>query len=187
MPESGRRAKGAGIVELVKVLRAYRRAHPIEGLGKSAEHLLDERIMTNEWYSLDAFLELLAYAYRHLLGSSEEAALQMGAAGGRALLQGPHKAFVKAGDPTGSVVALRHSWLTYYDFGNLAAELVDDRTVEFVVTGYPDVPVPHGMMIAGWAVAAAELAGARDVRCDILERPWIGDERQVHRVSWASA
>jgi hypothetical protein len=188
MPPSdrpGRNTKGTGLVELVKVLRIHRHQQPLEGLGARGRALVDERILPNEWYPLEGFLDLLDFAYTQLLGRDDQATLQMGVAGGRVLLQGPHRAFIKPGDPSASVHAMRHTWPAYYDFGSLSAEPEGDSTVRFELTGYPDVPAPHAMMIAGWPIAAAQLSGAADARCEMLERPWRGGGPLAYRVVWS--
>lgn len=180
-----RHAKGTGVIEVVRTLRAHRRQGVLKDLSPAAEQLLDTHILPNEWYSFAAFRELLDFMYEHLLGSSEEAALQAGITGGRTLLKGPHKGFVTPGDPAATVYAMRHTWRVYFDFGSLEAEIVEGPAVRFTVSGYPDVSIMHGMTIAGWAVAAAQLAGSRNAGCEMLERPWQGDAQLVYRVYWS--
>lgn len=185
MAGENRSIKGASVGDLVKTLRIYRRSHSVEGLSRAAKALLDQRIIINGWYPIEAFLELLDFTYHHLLDSKEEAAFEMGVRGGEAILAGPHRGFIQQGDPTASVMAMRHTWRAYFNFGELTAELLDGPAVQFTVTGYPDVTEPHGIMIAAWDVAAARIAGARGAGCQMLERPWDGGECLRYRVDWA--
>jgi hypothetical protein len=176
------------LTELVKVLRIHRRQKPLPRLSAAAEDLLATRILASEWYAHEPFLELLRCTDEVILGRSEARALEMGILGGHIALQGPHRAFVQPGDPEGSMLALRHVWRSYFDFGELAGEPEAlpheerSRGVRFILTGYPDIPCVHAHMTAGWPMAAAQIAGARDPQCEMLERPWKGAQRLVFRV-----
>lgn len=179
-----RRAKGTALIQLVKLLRAHRRKHPLPGLSPEAEEFLDQHLLPNEWYPLEPFREMMDVVHRELLGSNEEATVQAGVAGGKVLLTGPHKAFVRPGDPAASVFAMRHIWRAYYDFGEHTGEMVEGSAVRFTLNEYPDVTAAHALMIAGWTVAAALVAGAADAGAEILARPWKGDPELVYRVHW---
>jgi len=181
--ETERQIKGLNLIALVKTLRMYRRKHPTVGLSPGAESLLTERILVNKWYSHAASLELMRVFYRHLLGSNPENALQAGIVGGLAAFEDNHRAFVVNGDPAASLYAMRHIWGTMLNFGELQAELVGEKSVRFTLTGYPDVPEVHGMLIVGWGIAAAQLSGAKDVTYSIERRPWQGDPSLVYLIN----
>ena len=83
-----------------------------------------------------------------------------GVSGGLVVLKEFHKVFVKEGDPISTLIAMRHSWHTDFDFGDHQTTRLDDHTVLFTVTDYPDMNAAHGHMIIGWDIAAAKLAGA---------------------------
>ncbi|MFW5875475.1 MAG: hypothetical protein ACOCXM_01935 [Myxococcota bacterium] len=180
-----RRAKGTALIQLVKLLRAHRRKHPLRGLSPEAENLVEQHILPNEWYPLGPLREMMEFVHRDLLGSNEEATLQAGVTGGKVLLTGPHKGFIQPGDPAASVFAMRHIWRAYYDFGELTGEMIEgESAVRFTLREYPDVTASHALMIAGWGVAAALVAGAADAGAEILARPWEGDPELVYRVYW---
>lgn len=181
--ETERQSKGLNLIELVKTLRAYRRKHPLVGLSPGAEALLNERILINKWYSFEAFLEIMRLFYRLLLASNPENALNAGIVGGLASLEDAHRAFVVKGDPTASLYAMRHVWGTLFNFGELDAKVVDEKSVRFTVIDYPDVPEVHAMMIIGWDIASAQLAGAKDVTYVIEKRPWQGDPNLVYLIN----
>lgn len=180
---SGRHIKGASFIELVKLLKVYRRRHPLDELREATVAFMGQRILPSAWYPYEIFIELLETAYRRLLDSSEENALQMGIAGGQVALSTLHKAYIAAGDCAGSVLAMRHMWRAQCDFGDLRAELEDGgRAVRFTLTDYPDMPAVHGMTTVGWGVAAARLGGARDAACEVFEKPWEGAPRLSYAI-----
>jgi hypothetical protein len=98
-----RKAKGVAFIELVKILKGHRRNDPISGLSAEAESLLaDRHLLPTAWYPLAPVAELIQVSYRQLLRSREEAALQMGMAGGAYALSTYHKTFITPGDPRAS-------------------------------------------------------------------------------------
>jgi hypothetical protein len=181
---SDRHAKGTNLIELIKALKVYRRTRAIEGLSPAAEQLLETRILLSDWYPLEPYLELLKVTFERLLGRNMERALQIGIAGSTAALQGTYRAYVQSGDPAGTVLAMRHIWRAFFDFGDLKASPEAQDTVQFVLTGYLDVPSWHATMIAAWSVAAARLAGSSRAHTSIVEAPWDGADRLVYRTSF---
>jgi len=182
-PQGSRNVKGIIQVDLIKFLRVYQRSTPLPRLSPAAEELLQTRVIVSAWYPLAPFLELIMVTDRVLLKGNEEAAVELGAGGGTNLLRTSYRAYIREGDAAESVMGVRHLWGTHYDFGAIHAELeADRRSVVYTVTGYEDVVAPHGLMTAGWAIAAARIAGAPAARIELLERPWAGDEHLRYRV-----
>ncbi len=174
--------KGSNLIGLVKLLRGLRKTRPLQGLSPAALALLDERVLVTDWYPFEPFLEFVELTYRDLLKGSEEAALQMGIAGGREALAGVHKAFISQGDAAASLLAMKPAWRAYFDFAQLSAEKVGTNAVRFNLIDYPDVGAAHGMLIVGWHVAAARLAGSEKARAEVVLKPWTGAPHLAHCV-----
>ncbi len=183
-PNSPRHAKGTNLVELIKVLKIHQRQRPIDGLSPEAQELLDTRILLSDWYPHEPFMELLRVLFEQLLGRSTDKALQIGITGSISSLKGPYKAYIRTGDPAASVLAMRHIWRTFFDFGDLKASLDEDGSVRFILTGYRDVSPVHAAMITAWTVGAARLAGSEKAKVEIVEAPWDGAERLVYRTTF---
>jgi len=177
-----RKAKGANFVSLVRSLKAWRKTQPLGPMSHGAEKMLDERILHSEWYPHAPLVDLLRVLYRDLLGSSEEHTLQAGILEGKNALTTWHSMYVMADDPIGSAMAMRHSWRTYFNFGELKAEQSDPTTVTLTLSGYHDVQPCHANMILGWAIAAAQLGGAPKATGEIIERPWKSGKTMVYCV-----
>jgi hypothetical protein len=181
---AARRVKGGNLIGMVKMLRHQQKKRPFPSLSPAARALLAEQILVSDWYPYPAYLELLELLYKEMLGKSEERARDAGLAAGRHALSTVHRQFVKIGDPVESLLAIRHTWRAYYDFAELRAERAGPGSVRFSVEQYPDMPLIHGLMIAGWHVAGALEGGATDASTMILEAPWRGDGRFVHMVTF---
>jgi hypothetical protein len=180
-PDDGRRVKGVNLIGLVKAFKVYRRTHPLDGVSPETLALLDERILVSSWYPLKQHLELLELAYRLLMAESPKAALDMGLAGGREIWTSAHRGVVAERKVSSALRAMGPAWATYFNFGWLEVEQLETRTARFTVRGYPDVPLVHGMTIAGWHLAAAHVAGATSATAEVVVRPWRGEgPDQVH-------
>lgn len=174
-----RKAKGANFVSVVRALRSHRKKQPLGPMASTAEALLEERILDHAWYPHQPLVELLRVLYRDVLGSNEAHTLHVGIIAGKNALETWHSMYVMKDDPIGSVLAMRHSWRTYFNFGDLKAEQTAPNVVTLMLSGYPDVQVVHANMILGWAVAAGQLGGAPTARGKLLECPWKGDGRTL--------
>jgi hypothetical protein len=183
MATTKRHAKGILLIGIVKPLRFLRRQRPLKGLSPVTEAFLEERVLPHQWYEFDIFKELLNVLFREVLSSNDEYALRSGIEGGKMSLTTIHQAFVKDGDPMGSLLSMRHIWRTYFDFGTHKAEKISDRSVRFTLADFPDMLAVHGMMTIGWDIAAAQVAGAKDVKHEILEAPWRGNPRLTYLIS----
>jgi hypothetical protein len=181
-PRDDRHVKGINLVGLVKLLRVYRRQKPIRGLSPGAMALLDDRILVSSWYPLQHHWELLGFMYREMLGSDPEHALAMGLAGGKETWKGTHRVFVSERGAISALNSMGPAWRSYFDFGELDVDVEDEHTVRFTVRDYADCPVAHGMTIAGWHLAAAQLAGSPKATIEVLDKPWAGAREQVHVV-----
>jgi hypothetical protein len=183
MVTTKRHAKGILLVGIVKPLRVLRRQRPLEGLSPAAEAFLEERVLPDQWYSFDIYRELLNVIFKEVLASNDEYALRAGIAAGKISLTTIHQAFIQEGDPISSLMSMRHIWRSYFDFGIHKTEKISDRSVRFTLADFPDMLPVQGMMAIGWDIAAAEVAGAKDVKHEISEAPWRGNSQLTYLIS----
>jgi hypothetical protein len=179
-----RRAKGTSFIGAAKILRSLQRKAPISGLSPAALAILEEHALPTSWYPWPPVSELIEAVVRLVLNGSEEGAIQMGIAGGKEAFSSYHKTFIREDDTLATLVATQHSWKMYFDFGELTARADGNRSVRFTLAGYPDCTPGHGSMIVGWHRASAIVGGATNVRGQILECPWRGSSKLVHRVDF---
>jgi hypothetical protein len=179
---SARHVKGINIVGLVRALKVYRREHPLPPLSDDARALFEDRILESSWYPLEPQRELLATMYRVMCDEDPDKALLMGVIGGQQAWSGTHRGVLGSRGPMQALKSMGPAWATYFDFGSLDVEPIGEAAARFTVRGYADVPVYHGMTIAGWHLAAAQVAGSEEASVEVVERPWEGAPRQVHIV-----
>lgn len=179
-----RKAKGANFPALIRTLRSLRKKRPLGPMSSVAEAMLEQRVLDHMWYPHAPLVDLLQVLFREVLGSSEAQTLQVGILEGKQALKTWHSMYVMENDPIGSALAMRHSWRTYFNFGELKAEQTSPTQVTLRLSGYEDIPAVHGNMILGWAIAAAQLGGAPRATGEIIDRPWRTHSRvMIYRVT----
>lgn len=174
---------GANVLDLVKLVANLEKAHGTQPLSPACRAIMVERVNLSIWYDIDLFHELLRLVDRLVVKGSESRALDLGATGGAAL-RGILKAYVVLGDAHNSVLAMRHAWRAHFNFGRLAFELPGGNAVLFRLEQFDDMPMVHALMTAGWGVAAARAAGARDASATVLARPWLREGDFTYRVEF---
>jgi hypothetical protein len=182
--KTDRHAKGVNLVDLIKIIKNYRKQNPFTKMSPATEALFSEYITPNKWYPVDVLHELLEFTFKNILGSRLDKALEMGITGGRVALEGFHKVYVTKGDPTATLKAMRHGWRAYFDFGELDVTTEGDHTAYFTLKDYPDIPPFHAMMVIGWDMVSAQLAGSNKVTHEILESPWRGGTSLRYRIDY---
>lgn len=176
--------KGAGVLGLAKLLRAYGRTRPLAGLADETIALLQERVLVSKWYPLRLVWDMLDFTYTHMLERSPTKAIELGVAGGHEQWTGTHRILLRD-EPIAGLLGMAPSWDAYFNFGELVVEPeLSKRAVVFIIQGYPDAPEAHSLTIAGWHLAAARLCGAPTAQVDLLRQPYLGDKEIVHRISW---
>lgn len=182
--DSARHVKGAILVDLIKFLKNYEKSgRQLPTFTVNVQKVLAERVLGSAWYPLAVFQELLQVMDGLVLRGDERRTMEMGVAGGAAL-RGVTKTYGIEGDPRSSVLAMRHAWRAHYDFGLLTAEALDANTVVFELQKYPDLSLVHGLLTAGWGVAAARTAGAVHAALEVKERPWMGAASFIYKISF---
>ncbi|MFW5926375.1 MAG: hypothetical protein ACOCV4_09440 [Myxococcota bacterium] len=177
MPYDGRHTKGVNVIDLVKTLRGLHKAGQIQDLGPVEQKYLQERVLVSSWYPMSDFLSIIRCVHQ-AMGGTDQVAEQMGEYGAQSALEGVHKAFLRHGDPEGTVRLLERNWPIYFDFGELHVENFGGR-VELSISGYADMPRVHGMLLVGWVRKAVELSGGRSDGVRLDQAPWQGDGRFV--------
>src|SRR5689334_11041394 len=117
-----RLVKGTNLVQVVRLLRAHRRRHPLPEMGTWEQDLLRKRVSPSTWYSLGVYKSLLQIAHRFVYDGSEAAAQSMGRRfaldlmATRAQQAGSPPS---AASPVATVCALAARWHDYFNFGEL--------------------------------------------------------------------
>jgi hypothetical protein len=184
VPREKRQVKGVNIVGFAKLLRGRRKTQPLGPVPPEVAALFEERVLATEWYPFVPFQGLVDLVDREVLHGNEAATFQMGVVGGSEVFSTTHKGFVRVGDAAATLLNMRLAWHQYFDFGELLVEREGPRAVRFTVEGYRDVSACHGALIAGWHTAAALVAGEKNGKGVILERPWKDGKKLSHRVTF---
>ena len=75
-------------------------------------------------------------------------------------------------------------WGTCHDFGTPSVDASENEATVRIADALPMSEI-EGVINMGWIRGVLEVAGAHDLHCEILEKPWEGAKEQAIRYRWA--
>ena len=179
-----RQAKGVNLIGVVKLLRGARKKKPVvRRLSPAAQLALDSFILPTSWYAFEVFEELLLATHEEVYGGTDETARELGRAYSRMMFQGAHKAYVHPGEPGRSLVGFERVWSSIFNFAGLTVKTGPGQAlVQF--SGYPATSRTHGQILVGVTEELLRLAGAGDIKVEVLAAPWLGTGEMRFDMRW---
>jgi len=142
-------------------------------------------ILPITWYPLDVCLRL-DDAIASVMSPHDRASvfLAMGRASADANLSGPHRPYVRKGDPHFLLQATPQIYGAYYAVGRRTYERTGETSAVLTTHGAESVTETDCLTVVGWHVRAIELCGGKDV--SVVEKRCVarGDEVCEYRCSW---
>ena len=149
--------------------------------GELAEELR-RVILPMAWLPLAAYVELLRAAEREL-GADGSLAIRVGRATADRELTSTHRLFMQGATPPVAVERIPLFFRAYHAPGRAVLEHGAAGTKIEIEGLYPDTLV-HALAMSGFYQRLLELAGARDVRANVLTCRERGDEATVTSLRW---
>ena len=179
--------KGLHLVELVRPLRSWRKAHPNTPVphlvSEDQVYLTSERIMPGAWYPLDQWLRFMFAVHKVFFGGNYSGMVQIGRINAQTIFPSVYRMYIKTGNPLETVQAVVRNMGSHHDFGLWQFEPQENGGV-FHVEGYEDMGEIHGTVYLGWFEVIVELSGAKFVSASILRAPWKGDRAYKLEIRW---
>lgn len=168
----------------VKALRSQRDA-ALARLPPSLHHYLSDRILPASWYperDVQALLRALAQLQTLPLGvDSWEFFGKMAA---QHDFNGTYRAFLRTGDPAGTLESAAGHWQSFHDTGEMTA-LFDGPTSALVtLRRYEIVSAEMCRLNGGYICSVLTIAGAKKARAAKLECRAAGGQQCSWRLIW---
>lgn len=163
-------------------------ARVLERLPPDDRRVLTGQVLHVSWYPLDLNLRLDdAIAAELSPGDRKGIFLEMGRASADVNLAGPHKAYVRVGDPHSLLSKAPVIYKSYYETGNRTYERLGDtsavlRTFDAELTAPADC-----LTVVGWHERAIELCGGKKVRVTETDCRHRGGKCCEYRCEWSDA
>jgi uncharacterized protein (TIGR02265 family) len=136
-------------------------------------------------YPLDLNLKLDEAIARELYpGDPRRAFLEMGRASAEVNLKGPHRAFVREGDPHHLLSFTETIYAYYYGEGRRTYEKTGANSATLTTHGAPPATPGDCLTVVGWHERAIELSGGREVQVVESRCRTRGDTVCEYRCAW---
>lgn len=190
MSGDGSRIKGSILVSRLQWLRERGGdalvAKVLARLAPEDRKKLEDQILHVVWYPLELNLRLDdAIGEECSPGDKRKVFLDMGRASADMNLTGPHKAFVKVGDPHALLKMAPVIYRSYYDAGSRSYEQTGPNSGVLRTIEADDTSPADCLTVVGWHVRAIELCGGKDVRVLESKCRSRGDELCEYRCEWS--
>jgi hypothetical protein len=129
--------------------------------GAAIASVTAERIVGTDWYSYDAFAQLLRGAERELGDGSGALSRELGYAAAKSDLRGVFSMLKLLASPQHLIGACERVWPRYYrNAGRMIAVASRPENTVLRILEFPTMVREHCRMMEGWMISAMEVLGA---------------------------
>ncbi len=182
----GKNVKGTFCLDYVKIIKKSKHIDWSKYLEPQDLAILDQRILSSQWYPLDSFIRMGLAVFKELVGGN----LDTARGGGKIFMDQMadiYQNLVRDGDPMRSLDTFRIIRNRFFDFEGLEIERLGDNMVHIYVNlgfGHEgDEPYSHHLV--GAFERLLELSRAEDIEVSLLEKSWDGAERTIIAAKWS--
>jgi uncharacterized protein (TIGR02265 family) len=154
-------------------------------LSREDQEVLRGWILPITWFPLELNLRLDdAIAAVLSPGDRERVFLEMGRASADSNLAGPHRPYLREGDPHFLLRAAPQIYSAYYNVGRRTYERTSDTSAVLRTYDAEDVTRTDCLTVVGWHERAIELCGGKDVRVTETRCRTRGDPCCEYHCQW---
>ena len=181
-----RQVRGVLFVDYVRMLRSQKLVDWTHHLLAEDLPYLDTQIDQAAWYPMATF-ERMGNAILKTVTRGELFPVQLWGRYSAAQLRAANPTLLEANDPLETLARFRVLRETFFDFSALDVPLLHDTEAHIIVRYYMGMPAEEAAsyQTRGFFEGLLDLAGARDVRSEFLEKSWDGDDRTLLTIRWA--
>jgi hypothetical protein len=146
--------------------------------------LFGEGVLSTNWYSADAYIELLDAASARAGMGAQWLMIRLGKQIVSDGLSTVYRVFLPVESPFLAVSRGHFLWRTYFKHSELILLRADKGEAEFEVRSEPSTSVAYCLTKLGGMIGALEIIGARSVQGEHASCRGHGDEHCRFRLSW---
>lgn len=156
----------------------------LDALPEEDREILGEKIPPASWHDFE-LNRRLDQAIVDVLGYGDVKIFEViGAWSARVNLSGPHRAFVKHGDPAQLMAATRVIYDYYYDVGKRTWEAKSPTSGVMTTYDAKTFSEPDCMTVVGWYKEALKMCNAKKVAIEETHCRARGDDFCRYNISW---
>ncbi len=151
----------------------------LSGVGTDSEFRLRGALMTVPWVPASLLVDLATAAEASFGDGAGAVAVELGKGTGARMLGTSHKHLVQGLAPQAAIQKVPRIWRVLHDRGDVVVGRTLNGSYHVQVGGEAPRALAHARVMMGFYVATLEVAGARDVRAEILACMEQGTARTV--------
>jgi hypothetical protein len=183
-PAQEPQTKGGAMLSTVKALRAQREA-ALARLPSSLHHYLNERILPASWYpERDVHTMLRVLAQLMPLPPGSDVWELFGKMAAQNDFNGTYRAFLRPGDPAGTLEGACGHWGSFHDTGEMTTLFDGPGSALVTLRNYGLVAAEMCRLNGAYMCSVLAIAGAKKARSAKLECRAAGAPQCTWRISW---
>jgi hypothetical protein len=181
-----RNVRGVLFLDYVRMLRSQKDVDWSRHLPAEDLPYLSTKIDPDGWYPMATF-ERMGNEILRSVARSELFSVRLWGRYSAAQLRAAHPTLLEPNNPIETLSRFRVLRATFFDFTALEVPMLHDDEAHIVVGYHMGMPAEEAAayQTMGFFEGLLELAGARDVGAEFVERSWAGDPRTLVELHWA--
>lgn len=131
--------------------------------------------LASNWVPIEVFSKILSAAADVCFPTEFARLRQLGYVIGGRQLRGVYKVFARFASIAQIMGQTAKIWGTFHKSGRATTKKLSDRSMEFTVEDYPDLPMEFRRYLTGWMQGLGEVSGQKNLRISLVEsqtEPW---------------
>lgn len=180
-----RNVRGVLFLDYVRMLRSQKAVDWSQLLAPDDLAYLSTKIDPDAWYPMTTF-ERMGNAILQHVAHGQLFPVQLWGRYSAAQLRAANPTLLEPGNPIETLSRFRVLRATFFDFVALEVPMLHDDEAHVVVGYHMGMPAEEAAayQTMGFFEGLLELAGARHIASQLLERSWAGDPRTLLELRW---
>ncbi len=181
-----KQVKGSLFVEYVRMIKKHKHIKWDEYLTPHEMGLLDEIILSSQWYPYEIFRQYGAAIFREIAGGKPQVACAWGNEAMDRLAELYKDNLVEEGGPVTSLRRFKALTQNFFNFNSFEIAIHGDNHVEIAIDpAFGEEAVQgYSYQMLGSFQRLVELSGANEVQADFASKSWEGDPQTVMVFRW---
>ena len=178
--------KGAALLYFVKTIRADKSGVYNSYLTKEDLPIIQKKILPTLWYPYETFRRCLNAVFEVVGKKDYEKLKEWGSLYAEMIMTEMFKTTIKKNNPLEHMRRVPFYMEGFYNFGHTVSQVENPQRVFLQLSDYDSDFSLIYIIMEGWFKRIAELCGAKDVKCEMVDKSWVNKTNTTsYIVSWA--
>ena len=181
-----KQVKGSAMVHFVKGIRANKSGIYEKYLQKEDWDIIMKPILPAFWYPYETYKRCFNALFEVAANKDYEKVMGWAKLYAVLIMTDIYEHTLKKDDPLYHIKNVPQYIQTFYNFGHTEAKVEEPNRVLLKMSDYDPAFAPLYYFHLGWFEKVAELCGAKNVKCEFLEKSWETKSNTTsYLITWA--